>query len=231
VGTLGPSAVRTGETAFQLVYGTSLFEYLAQHPGVSTLFAAGMTGNTAISGDALTRAVDWAGVKRVVDVGGGQGLLLATVLRAYPEMTGVLFDQPDVVAGAPPVLYAAGVAHRCEIVGGDFFENVPKDGDVYLLRQIIHDWDDVRARAILQNCKEAIPARGRLLVIERAMAEDYHTALPALHGDLQMLVSTGGRQRTDEEYRVLFAEAGFRLSSIVPLGDDPPSSAFEGLPT
>jgi hypothetical protein len=161
-------------------------------------------------------------------VGGGHGLLLATILRAHPAMRGVLFDRPEVVAGA--ALEEAGVADRCEVVGGDFFADVPPGGDAYLLRQIVHDWDDAEAAVILANCRRALRPPGRLLVVERAVAADYRQALPELHLDMEMLVNLGGLQRTDSEYAALFVATGFRLSRIVPLGDAAHFSVFEALP-
>ena len=223
-------SVRTGQTAFAHVHGMELFDYLAAHPDAAAVFNAAMTGNTAQSGTAITAAYDFSGIRRLVDVGGGHGLQLATVLRAYPALRGVLFDRPEVVAGAAAVLEEAGVADRCEIVGGDFFAAVPPGGDAYLLRHIIHDWDDARAAAILANCRRALEGPGRLLVVEPRIAPDHREALPVLHLDLQMLVNTGGRERTDEEYRALFAAAGFRLTAVVPLGDAAQFSVFEGTP-
>jgi O-methyltransferase/methyltransferase family protein len=223
-------SVRTGETAFARVHGAGFFDYLARHPEAAGIFQRAMTSNTAQSGEAITWAYDFGGIGRLVDVGGGQGLLLATVLRAHPAMRGVLFDRPEVVAGAGATLEAAGVAERCEVVGGDFFRAVPPGGDAYLLRQVVHDWDDARAAVILAHCRGAMGRAGRLLVVERALASDHRRAMPELHLDLEMLVNLGGLQRTDAEYGALFAAAGFRLSAIVPLGDAAHFSVFEGLP-
>jgi len=152
------------------------------------------------------------------------------VLRAYPTMRGVLVDAPTVAAGAAAVLEEAGVADRCEIVGGNFFEAVAPGGDAYILRQIIHDWDDAQAAAILRNCRSAMRESGRLLVVERAVGADLRESLPVLHLDLQMLVIVGGLQRTEAEYGSLFAEAGFHLTHVVPLGDAARFSVFEGAP-
>ena len=223
-------SVRTGETAFRHVHGLDYFDYQAAHPDVAATFNAAMTSTTARSGTAITEAYDFSGIRRLVDVGGGHGLLLATVLQAYPAMRGVLFDRPEVVVGAAAVLEEAGVADRCEIVGGNFFADVPPGGDAYMLRQIIHDWDDARAAAILANCRRAMQEPGRLLVVERRIAPDYRQALPELHVDLEMLVNVGGLQRTDAEYGTLFAATGFRLTKIVPLGDAAQFSVFEGVP-
>ncbi len=222
-------SVRTGETAFDHVHGMGPFDYLNAHPDTGELFHRAMTSNTAQSGDAITRAYDFSGVRRLVDVGGGHGLLLATILRAYPAMRGVLFDRPEVVAGAAPALEAAGVADRCEVVGGDFFTAVAPGGDAYVLRQIIHDWDDARAAAILTNCRRAMREGGKVLVVERAIAPDYRQAMAELHLDMEMLVITSGIQRTEAEYRALFAASGLRLSAVVPLGDTLHYSVYEGM--
>jgi hypothetical protein len=223
-------SVQTGEVGFQKAYGMELFEYLRAQPEHAASFNQAMTSNTAQSGGAIARAYDFSGIRCLVDVGGGHGLLLATILQAYPVLRGVLFDQPEVIAGAPPVLEEAGVAERCEVVGGDFFAAVPPGGDAYLLRQIIHDWDDARATAILATCRRALHGEGKVLVVERAIAPDYREALPVLHLDLQMLVLLGGKQRTEAEYGRLFSTAGLRLSAVVPLGDAGQYSVFEGVP-
>ncbi len=222
-------SVQTGETAFEHVHGMGRFDYLAEHPDTAAVFNEAMSSNTARSGTAIIDAYDFSGIERLVDVGGGHGLLLATVLQAHPTMRGVLFDRPQVIAGAQATLEAAGVSDRCELVGGDFFAEVPSGGDAYLLRQIIHDWDDARAVAILRNCRRAMGEAGRLLVVERAISPDYRRALPVLHIDLEMLVNVGGLERTDAEYEALFAAADFRLTSIVPLGDPAQFSVFEGV--
>ncbi|MBJ7593711.1 MAG: methyltransferase [Candidatus Dormibacteraeota bacterium] len=222
-------SVRTGETAFDHVHGMGVFDYLREHPDSRELFHRAMTSNTARSGDAITRAYDLSGVRRLVDVGGGHGLLLATVLQAYPAMRGVLYDLPEVVAGAAPALEVAGVADRCEVVGGDFFATVAPGGDAYVLRQIIHDWDDARAAAILTNCRRAMEDGGKVLVLERAIAPDYRQAMAELHLDMEMLVNVGGIQRTEAEYGALFAASGLRLSAVVPLGDTLHYSVYEGV--
>jgi O-methyltransferase domain/Dimerisation domain len=223
-------SVRTGETAFPHVHGVEIFDYLQQHPDAAEVFQQAMTANTARSGAAITQAYDFSGAERLIDVGGGHGLFLATILQAYPTLRGVLFDQPEVVEGAPISLTAAGVADRCEIVGGDFFAEVPDGGDIYLLRQIIHDWDDARATLILSNCRRAMPASGKALVVESAISEDYQQSLPVLQLDLEMLVNFGGLQRTNAEYSALFAAAGFKLGHVTPLGDSAHFSLFEALP-
>ena len=223
-------SVRTGEIAFPHVHGVEIFDYLRQHPEAAEVFQQAMTANTARSGAAITQVYDFSGVERIIDVGGGHGLFLATILQAYPALHGVLFDQPEVVAGASTILAAAGVADRCEIVGGDFFAEVPQGGDIYLLRQIIHDWDDERATLILANCRRAMPSTGKVLVVEGVISEDYQQSLPVLQLDLEMLVNYGGLQRTEEEYRALFAAAGLQLGKVIPLNDPGQFSIFEALP-
>jgi hypothetical protein len=224
-------SVRTGQTAFEQVRGVEVFAYLEEHPETARLFQEAMTGNTARSGRALTQAYDFSGVGHLVDVGGGRGLLLATILREHPAMRGVLFDRPSVVDAARETLEVAGVADRCEIVGGDFFEAVPAGGDAYVLRQVLHDWDDAHAAQILAYCRRAMGGTsGKLLVVEAAIASDYRQALPVLLLDLEMLVNFGGLQRTEDEYQALFAQAGFQLSAVIPLGDAGQFSVFEGTP-
>ena len=223
-------SVRTGEPAFHHVYGMSTFEYFEEHPEAGALFNQAMTGNTSGAGTSIVDAYDFAGIERVVDVAGGHGQMLATVLQAHPSMRGILFDIPSVVAGAAPALEAAGVANRCDVVGGDFFAAVPEGGDAYILRQILHDWYDADAIRILERCRAAMTQSGRVLAVERAISDDYRQSLPVLHLDMEMLVSVGGIQRTDEEYRALFAEAGLRLTRIVPLNDPAQYALYEAVP-
>ena len=221
--------VRTGETAFDHVHGMGPFEYFRNNPEASAAFNSAMTSISARSGTGIVERYDFAGLRKVVDVGGGHGFLLSTILRANPTMRGVVFDLPDVVAGAGQVLENSGVRERCEVVAGNFFEALPKEGDAYVLRQIIHDWDDERALAILRNCRAAMTKTGKVLVIERQIVPDHREAMRVLHVDLEMLVNVGGMERTDAEYRSLFENAGFQLTTIVPLMDVGGFSVFEGV--
>jgi hypothetical protein len=224
-------SVQTGETAFEHVHGMGRFEYLRQHPEDAATFNAAMTSNTMQSGAAITQTYDFSGITHLVDVGGGHGVFLATILRAHPEMRGTLFDQPAVVAGADSALGAPDLRHRSQIIGGDFFAAVPAGADAYILRQIIHDWNDEQSIAILRNCRQSMSPHGRVLVVERRLDSDYRQALPALQVDLQMLVNLGGGERTEEEYRALFGAAGLQLTSIVPLHDAAQFVVFEGRPS
>jgi hypothetical protein len=197
------------------------FEYYRQHPEEGALFDAAMTAYTAGIAPAVATAYPFAELGTLVDVGGGRGELLAAILQAHPGLRGILFDLPHVVTGAKPLLEQAGVADRCEVVGGDFFREVPAGGDGYILKSIIHDWEDVRAEAILASCRRAMGAGGRLLLVERVIPETGEPPADTLFLDLQMLVAAGGLERTETEYRGLCARAGFRLTRVVPTGAGP----------
>jgi hypothetical protein len=215
VGTL-----RTGRTGYQLRTGMREWEYYAAHPEAAAVFNDGMTALSRMQADAVVAAYDFPASGTVVDVAGGHGTLLATILRARPGLRGVLFDAPTVVEGARPVLEAAGVADRCALVGGDFFEAVPDGGDVYTLKLIIHDWDDERAVAILRSCRRAMGDQGRLLILDTVVppgvAGTSAEFVQALRRDVNMMAWTGGLERSAEELGALLAAAGFRLARTVP---------------
>ena len=219
-------SVRTGENAFRHVHGMGSWEYRAQHPELSAAFDRAMTTNTRRMTASLLAAYDFGQFGTIVDVAGGRGAFLAAILSKHPTVHGVLFDQPHVVAGAMPVLQTAGVADRCQVVGGDFFTEVPAAGDTYLLKVILHDWADDPAIAILRTCRQAIPPHGKLLVIER-QAVPPNTDWDPKFVELLMLVGPGGRERTHEEYASLFTTAGFQLVDAIPAGE---MSVFEGRP-
>ena len=164
---------------------------------------------------AMLDAYDFSGVKVLADVGGGNGSVLSAVLQAHPAMRGILFDLPGVVARAQANIESRGLKDRCQIVGGSFFESVPVEADAYLLRHIIHDWDDEKATKILRNIHRSMPGRGRLLVVEGVIPASNDPFFGKLL-DLAMLVLPGGQERTEEEYRKLYRAAGFRLTRIVP---------------
>ena len=213
--------VRTGETAFDHAHGTGLFDYLASHPEVGAAFNAGMLGNSPDHARLVAATYDFSRMNVVVDVGGGRGRLLATILEQYPRLRGILFDQPHVIADARQILEEVGVVDRCELVGGDFFDAVPAGGDTYVLRNIIHDWDDDQAVAILMSCRRSMTDGARLVLVERYLATDPHEALLVLHADLEMLVNVGGRERTTDEYAGLLARSGLRLTKTIALGTAP----------
>ena len=221
-------AVRTGQPAFDHVHGSDLFEYFRHHPDEWAVFDQLMTTQTAPITRAVAAAYDFSPCKTIVDVGGGRGALALGLLEAYPHLRGVVFDQPAVAAAAKQVIEAAGLAGRCEAIGGDFFTSVPEGGDAYLAKYILHDWDDERCVAILRACRRAVSADGRLLVIELLVPPGEARSY-AKSQDVNMLVSLTGRERTEAEYRSLFAAAGFTLARMIPAHGE--LHAIEGLPT
>jgi predicted O-methyltransferase YrrM len=208
-------SVRTGAPSFDQVFGTRYFDFLHSNPEPGAVFNDAMTGWTAHLADSVVAAYDFSGVGTVVDVGGGLGLMLSTILRANAATSGVLFELPHVAAAAATFLKKAGVAERATTVGGDFFESVPDGGNTYVLAQILHDWDDEQSGQILRNCRRAIPADGRLLVVEEVIPARNEPSIGKWL-DLHMLVMLGGRERTEAEYAALLADAGFELTRVIP---------------
>jgi hypothetical protein len=210
-------SVQTGENAFQNLNGKDVWQFRTEHPDYGATFDRAMTQLSRGSAEAVIRAYDFSPFRHIVDVGGGQGLMLVAILRAHPLMRGTLFDQPDVVAGARAVLLESGVIDRCNIVGGSFFEAVPGGADAYLMRAVIHDWEDNEAIAILKRCRRAMRETAKLLLIERLVAPPNEMPTTKF-SDLNMLVSPGGRERTREEFSDLFAKSGFELTLVSPAG-------------
>jgi hypothetical protein len=212
--------VRTGKPAFDHVFGMSNFEYWEHNPEAGSIHDAFFTALAQLTTPPLVAGYDYARFGTVADIGGSEGPLLAAILKANPRLRGILFDLPHVVARAAPVLAEAGVADRCTVVGGDFFVSVPAGADAYILKYIIHDWDDERSVTILTRCRAAMAIGATLLLIEQVLPERLEVgaaALPAARLDLQMLVLTpGGRERTESEFRRLLADAGFELCTVVP---------------
>lgn len=206
-------SVRTGENAYRHVHGVGVWDYLVGHPDEALIFDRGMTGSSRGIVEAILSAYDFSAFGRIVDVGGGQGVMLAAVLAAHTHVHGILFDRPDVVARAQPVLESAGVAGRCDVVGGSFFEALPEGGDVYLLKYILHDWDDATSLAILTACRRVIRPEGKLLIMERIVALP-NEGLETKTSDLNMLVSPGGQERTADEFAAMLASTGFRIERI-----------------
>jgi hypothetical protein len=212
-------SVMTGAPAIDHVFGAPHFAYMSQHPETSAPFNQAMSEGSRRVASAVVAAYDFADVGTVVDVGGGQGALLAAILGAHAGLRGILFDLPHVVTDAQPVLDAASVVDRCETVAGDFFAAVPPGGDCYVLRRILHDWDDERSIAILRRCAQAMASHGKVLVIEAIVASG-NEGPQTKFLDLQMLVMNGGRERTAAEYERLFTAAGLRLIRIIPTASD-----------
>jgi SAM-dependent methyltransferase len=209
-------SVRTGEYAYPHVHGVSSWEYRVQHPEENAIFNAAMTGITRGLTEAVVAAYDFAPFACVVDVGGGQGQLLGSVLAANTHLRGILFDQPQVVTQADNLLRGIGVRERCEVTGGDFFAGVPQS-DLHMMKVVLHDWNDEQALAILRNCRAAVTPGGRLLVIERIIGAP-NIAPAEKFADLNMLVGAGGRERSHEEFVELFAAAGYAVKRVLPTG-------------
>ena len=219
--------VRTGEIAFDRLYGQPYFDYLGEHPDQAKIFDAAMTGFSSRAMRAMLDAYDLSGIATLADVGGGLGTNLTAALSRYPAMRGVLFDQPHVVKRARPLLEVAGVANRCAVEGGDFFKSAPHGADAYLLGHIIHDWDDAQAGQILDNLRGAMSAGAKLLLVEYVLPEGDGASFGKLL-DVHMMVLLGGRERTEAEYRRLLAVHGFRLTRVVPTAGE--ISVVEGVP-
>jgi hypothetical protein len=213
-------SVRTGEPAFDRVFGMSNFEYWGHDPEAGAIHDAFFRTTARVTNAPIVAAYNFSRFGTVVDVGGSTGGLLGAILQANPGLRGILFDLPHVVSGAAPVLTEAGVADRCAVVSGSFFESVPEGGDAYILKYVIHDWDDERAVAVLRRCRDAMAPGAVLLVIEQVVPERLEPGAAArrvTRMDLQMLVLTpGGRERTEREFRSLLGEAGFELRAAVP---------------
>ena len=208
-------SVQTGKTAFDKLYGMPVFDFLSKNLEQAKTFDAAMVGVHGRETAAMTDAYDFSGIAVLADIGGGNGSLLTTVLKKYPAMRGILYDMPGVTERAKANLHAAGVADRCQVIGGNFFESIPAGADAYLMRHIIHDWDDEKATTILRNVHQAMGKEGRLLLVEGVIPPGNDPCFGKLL-DLTMLTLPGGKERTEEEYRTLFKAGGFQLNRIVP---------------
>lgn len=209
-------SVRTGETLGEKVLGMPVFEYLGRDPELSARFNNAMTNFSAGVAPAVLEVYDFGGIGVLVDVAGGHGMLLASILRQYPAMRGVLLDVEHVIAGAKAP-EALGVADRVRKVTGDFFTEVPRGGDAYIMKHIIHDWDDERAGQILRNIRAALEGKphGKVILIEAVVKPGNEPDLSKLI-DLEMMLLPGGRERTEAEFAVLFERNGFQLTRVVP---------------
>jgi SAM-dependent methyltransferase len=206
-------SVRTGGPAFNQVYGMGLYPYLAQHPEAAEVFNAGMA--SLPRHQAALEIYEFGDAGTIVDVGGGNGRLITAILRAHPEQRGILYDLPEVVASARERLEREGLGERCQVVGGGFMESVPAGGDLYLLSDVLHNWDDSQALTILANCRKVMAAAGRLVVIQEVLPANNDDAIGRF-SDLNMLILLGGRERTADDFRELLSTAGFAMSRIIP---------------
>ncbi len=208
--------VRTGRPGFDAAHGTTLFEWLDRHPDAAAAFDSAMSERTAAFAPSVAGGYDFSDVRSVVDIGGGRGTLLAEILRRHAHVEGVLFELPAAAARARAGLDGSDLAERCEVVAGDFFGRVPEGADCYVLANVLHDWNDTESTVILRNCRRAMARHGRVLIVERRIPDRDGDAIPTLLSDINMLVITGGRERTDAEYAALLDAAGLRLGAINP---------------
>jgi SAM-dependent methyltransferase len=211
--------VRTGNPVFRKRGLDVPFSDLARTPEETANFDAAMADFTALAAMGVAAAYDFAPIRTLADVGGGNGTLLIGILNAHPHLRGIVFDRPPAAERATKHIAERGLAARCEAVGGDFFKSVPQGADAYILKHVIHDWNDERAIAILENCRRAMAKNGRLLIVEGVYPPRIDESLDsrgAAANDVNMLVNTGGRQRSEAEFRSLYDAAGFRLTRIVP---------------
>jgi O-methyltransferase domain/Dimerisation domain len=219
--------VRSGRPGFEAAHGIALFDWLDRHPEMAAVFDAAMSERTAAFAPSVAAGCDFSDVRTIVDVGGGQGTLLREILRRHSHLEGVLFELPALTARAREALAGPEVADRCEVVSGDFFARVPAGADCYVLANVLHDWDDAESTVILRNCRQAMARRGRVMIVERRIPGKDGDPVPALLSDINMLVITGGRERTDAEYGALLEAAGLKLGQILPAAF--PYCVIEGL--
>lgn len=220
-------SVRTGEAGFDKAMGKPIFDHLGAHPDQATVFNEAMIGFHGAEPPAVAAGYDFSDIGTLVDIGGGTGNLLTTILQAHPSVRGILFDMPHVAAEARQAIAAKGLSDRCEVHEGSFFDAVTPGGDAYLLSHIIHDWDEEKCLTILKNCRRAMKDDSRLLLVEMVIppGNDFH---PGKFLDLTMLVITGGQERTADEYAALYKQAGFELTRVVPTASA--VSVVEGRP-
>jgi len=222
--------LRSGKTAVQLAFGDQgYFEQYQKDPAQAAIFNASMTALSNAHFSGVVEAYNFTSVRKLVDVGGGHGRLISMILKAYPKMRGVLYDLPHASEGGRKALGEAGLTDRCEVISGDFFQSIPDAGDAYVLSRVIHDWDDGEAVAILRVVRKAMQPHSRLLLFETLIRADNRPAYPLL-SDLNMLVLTGGQERSEAEYRRLYKAAGFKLSRIVDTPSPTGMTIIEGKP-
>jgi hypothetical protein len=221
-------SIKTGETAFQHAFGKTLYAYLAAASELSSLFDQAMSGLVSEVASAVANTYDFSWCKHVVDVGGGNGTLVTAILQEHSHLEATLFDLEPVIVEARQELNQLGLLMRCKAIGGDFFRSVPEGGDVYILSTVLCNWDEDRAITILKNCRQAMRRDSRLLVVEIVLPTGDEPS-PGKLLDLQMMVMTGGRDRTATEYRSLLQAAGFTISKIIPTSSE--RSIIETVPS
>ena len=224
-------AVLTGGVPFENVYGDAFFDHLGKHRSHEAAFQASMAGRSEQEAADVVAAYDFAGLRTIVDVGGGRGVLLATILRAAEGSSGMLVDRPAAVPAARAYIEAAGLADRAECAEGDFFATLPPGADAYVLSRILHDWDDADAERILSACRAAMPPTGRPLVVEAILPERARDAPAAIRMDLHMMLLFGAAERTAAQFETLLDRAGFRVERLVPTRSPAGLGVIEATPT
>ena len=208
-------SVKTGEIAFDNFFGVDIWKYFANNPADAAVFNDSMSMVTAVANEEILSLYDFSGFKKIIDVGGGHGGLITSILQKNPNLNGVLFDAPEVIEGARRKIEAAGLNGRLETASGDFFKAVPSGGDAYIMKWIIHDWDNQKSNTILRNIRNQIPTNGKLIVVDCVVPETNEPHFSKFI-DLNMLVMTGGKERTEKEFQELLAAAGFKLLRVIP---------------
>lgn len=221
--------IRTGTPGREIEFGMELFEFISQNPEQAATFNAAMSERTAAYAPSVARTYDFSEIRTVVDVGGGQGILLAEILKTHRHLNGLLFEIPAVASDATAIFNAVEITDRCKVLGGDFFAGVPAGADCYLLANVLHDWNDERAIEILTNCRRSIAKGGRVLIVERLISDDPAESVPTLLSDINMLVLTGGCERTNAEYGSLLRRGGLRRRRVLEVAY--PYGIIEGVGT
>ena len=221
--------VRSGKTAIELASGTTDWIEYYRQPTRAAVFNAAMTALSNAHYAGVADAYDFRSIRKLVDVGGGHGRLISMILTTYPKMRGVLFDLPHALEGGQRMIAEAGLSNRCEVVSGDFFRSVPRGGDAYILSRVIHDWTDEKAVAILKVVRGVLPANGRLLLFETMIGASNRLSYPLL-SDLNMVIRTGGCERSEAEYRALYKAAGLKLTRAIKTPSPTGMTIIEGKP-
>jgi len=207
--------IATGDRAFAHVHGSEFYDHLADHPQMSALFNEAMSEESRVSAARLANSYDFSGVNTIADLGGGDGTLLAAILSTRPGLRGIVFDTPSGVAEAPAVLEKAGLLDRCEVRSGSFFSDIPIDADLYIIKSVLQDWSDEDALAILRSCRAQIPSDATLLIVGTVLPDTAAATAPIMFfTDVNMLVNTGGSERTESEFRTMLSDAGFTVRSV-----------------
>ena len=214
-------SIKTGQSARTMLSGTKGFEHLERDPQAAATFNQALVELTRLSAASVVHAYSFSGLKRIMDVGGGYGELLSAILAANPSASGVLFDLPHAIEGARRHFEEKRLTGRCAFISGDFFKSIPGGADAYILKSVIHDWNDERSRQILESCRKAMGPGARLLLVERVVPDRLGTSpdhQSIARSDLHMLVALAAKERTETEFRDLLQSSGFRVSRVIPAG-------------